>query len=71
MRNPSVLGGYRPVVNDTQQMNFRAIQYLRAQVEAKEKDLAWLKERLKEAESMRNEARKECGVCGNCSACVG
>ena len=68
---PSVLGGFRPVVRDAGRDAFDRVKYLRAEVKKEKNKLERLEAALSEAEAERNEMRKECGHCDDCSACIG
>lgn len=71
MRQPSVLGGVRPVVRDDGQMAFRRVMSLRADVKKAREKLESLENQLADAELERAEFLADCGHCGDCSACIG
>lgn len=71
LKVPSVIGGVRPHVRDSAQMNFRAVQFLEAEVSKTQEKLASLVKQLKDEEAKLKEHRRHCKKCGECSACIG
>lgn len=68
---PSVLGGYRPNVQDAGQDAFNRVRYLKAEVIKARTKLDDVERQLEDAQASRESMRAECGKCGDCSACIG